>query len=292
MQPASKLGPAGSMAVAELVIVICVLVAGIIGTTIAAMCLLGRINGNQFAAVAVVFIFTLPVVYWITHGIATATDAVLAILDAGNTAADTLRTLDCPVPPRIIDDANTYPFDFHDAINSVEESIELSIWGLFGSFVGSVVLTAVLYKLCGTCKGRGSAVFSICLSALAGTFIAAGLSLVCSEIIAIDNLSTDLRYLVDSSAPNVVSRLLPPSDIAALTAVCSNTTLGPILRFTRPGAFESNYDTLSTGVCTSAFGGSVLVVMIAWLCLVAIIVLAKLYSSDERTLKHQKLLEG
>lgn len=248
----------------------------IVATGVVAAIKQRRVRPGAFCAVSVLFALSLVGVYWIARGVHEAVNAALAVMDAGSMVATTLRDIDansnCAVPTAFIAGAQSYTHNVKGTIEAVERSAVWTIWVFFGSFVGSV-LFAAMFRSCWCCSNL-SAVVPIALSGIAAVVVAAGSVAVCTAYIDETALSPDLEYLVNPNAPAPLHKLLPVHQIEELRAICSDTALAPLDRFTKAGAFSAVYGDVVAGVCVDARDGAIAVAAISWLSLVALIVVA------------------
>jgi len=269
------------MVLTEFVIVVSVVTVGVIATGIASLCFLRRpisISPLVLGGVGVMFGLMLVGAHMITAGATKAINAAVDVMESGPVIANALREVDsateCTVPTKIIADAEAYTYDLKVTADAIEESSIVIVWSMFASFAASALLAIAISahgRFCTQCCGLSTAVPPMMLAAIAGVLVAAGTRAVCTAYIEAEELSSDLRYLVDPSAPDTGARLLQETDIAQFTtATCTGALLAPIERFQQPGVFYDEYTDVDRGVCTEMFTGGIVVVALAWLSLVAL----------------------
>lgn len=273
------------MALAGFAIAVGLVCAGVLSTAAVALCTLrrseGRISKKSLGGAAAAFSLTLLGVYWITSGLTQSIDAAVQILDTGPVVADTLAGLDCAVDPALVRRSRGFAYNFDEAAAAAEESVVLSLWWFFGPLVASVAATAVLFDRCACCCATpGSVVAPIALAAAGGVVISAGSRAVCTAYLDAGQLPADVRYLVDRDAPDTEDRVLSAADYAQLADTCAAPALEAAARFTRPGAFSDEYETVYEGVCTHAFAGGLLVTVLAWAVLGGLIACARPRGDD------------
>jgi hypothetical protein len=214
--------------------------------------------------------------YWMAKGVRESMDAAMIVMDAGSVVAEALHKIDndkqsnCSVPMSFITSAEGYTHRARTRVETLELSAQWAIFTFYGSFVASVMSTALCGACC--CRGNSSAVLSMSLAAISAVVVAAGSSASCAAYVDKSSMSSDVLYLVDVDAPPPDHKLLPLRHIEVLRNTCDDAALVPLDQFTKAGAFEPAYKTVNTGLCADTRNGAICVAVIAWLSLLALVI--------------------